>query len=382
MCRRVRGWTIRQSNECLDVTDMDLRTKMHDARDRRVDDVHVSTIHDLIAPKALLADLPLDPSIRALVYDTRADIARIISGEDPRLLAIVGPCSVHDVPATLEYANWLRQMRDTLNDELLMVMRVYFEKPRTRGGWKGLINDPGLDGTFRINDGLRIARKLLLDINNLRVPTATEFVDPITPQYLGDLISWAAIGARTVESPVHRELASGLSCPVGFKNGTNGDVQTAVNAVVAASRPQRFLGVTKSGHAAIVSTNGNPLCHVVLRGGARPNYDAAAIAATTTLLATENVMARVMVDCSHGNSAGDYRRQLVVAEELARQRRHGSRHVFGIMAESNLLGGRQTLVSGCPVVPGISVTDPCLGIEDTAALLHRVAGVDVKAFAV
>jgi 3-deoxy-7-phosphoheptulonate synthase len=334
-----------------------------------VADVRIRNVEELTPPVDLLREAPISSAIADLVCGARASISRILAGEDGRLLVVIGPCSVHDVPATLAYANWIREISSPLRESLLIVMRVYFEKPRTRGGWKGLINDPHLDGTFRINDGLKLARNLLLDINAMGVPTATEFVDPITPQYMGDLISWAAIGARTTESQVHRELASGLSCPVGFKNSTSGDVRVAVNAAIAASRPHHFLGVTKSGKAAILSTAGNADCHIILRGGARPNYDSASLGAAAALLEADGVCPRVMVDCSHGNCGGDYRRQLMVAQEVARQRSSGCPHICGLMVESNLIGGSQEFVAGAPLTPGLSITDPCLGTEDTAALL-------------
>jgi 3-deoxy-7-phosphoheptulonate synthase len=325
----------------------------------------------------LLREIPITSAAANLVFDTRASISRILTGQDPRLLVVVGPCSVHDITATLEYARWLLDFRRLLADQLLIVMRVYFEKPRTRAGWKGLINDPHLDGSFQINDGLRFARRLLLDINTMGLPTATEFVDPITPQYIGDLIGWAAIGARTSESQVHRELASGLSCPVGFKNGTSGDVWGAVNGVIAAQRPHHFLSVTKSGKAAVISTTGNPDCHVILRGGVRSNYDEASVSAAAAMLADAKACNRVMVDCSHGNCGGDYRRQLLVADEVARQRHAASQHICGVMVESNLLAGNQTLVPGRTPAPGLSITDPCLGIEETADLLGRLASREV-----
>jgi 3-deoxy-7-phosphoheptulonate synthase len=335
----------------------------------RIDDARIQAVQELTLPMHLLEEMPITPAVAKFVCGERSSISRILSGEDPRLLVVVGPCSIHNVQAALDYAKWLLEFRRTVGDSLLIVMRVYFEKPRTRAGWKGLINDPYLDGSFRINDGLRLARKLLMEINTLGVPTATEFVDPITPQYIGDLISWAAIGARTAESQIHRELASGLSCPVGFKNGTTGDVSVAVNAVVAAQRAQHFLGITKSGQAAVVSTSGNPDCIVILRGGMRPNYDESSIQAAAALLRAAEVCPRVMVDCSHGNCRGDYHQQMNVAEDVIRQRRAGSKNICGLMVESNLLGGRQAFVAGDSLVPGLSITDPCLSIEDTARLL-------------
>jgi 3-deoxy-7-phosphoheptulonate synthase len=343
-----------------------------------VDDLHVRSVRELVRPIDLLNTLPMSPAAAAVVYDARVSIGRVLAGHDPRLLVVVGPCSVHDVEATLAYAAHVKAFREAFGDRLLIVMRVYFEKPRTRGGWKGLINDPGLDGTFRINEGLRLARQLLLEINSMGVPTATEFVDPITPQYIGDLVSWAAIGARTAESPVHRELASGLSCPVAFKNGLTGDVRAAVNGAVVARQPQHFLGVTKIGTAAIVSTGGNPYAHIILRGGSRPNYDADSVRAAAALLEAEGLPPRLMVDCSHGNCQGEYRRQVHVAEEIARQRRAGGTIICGVMVESNLVEGKQSLVAGCRLVRGMSITDACLGIDETAGLLYELAGAESR----
>jgi 3-deoxy-7-phosphoheptulonate synthase len=340
---------------------------------RRIDDVRVRSVDEMTLPIDLLDAVPISEAAREVVCEARASISRILAGDDRRLLIVIGPCSVHDVSATLEYARWIRDFRSQLGDRLLIVMRVYFEKPRTRGGWKGLINDPYLDGTFHINDGIRVARQLLLDINDMGIPTATEFVDPITPQYIGDLISWAAIGARTAESQVHRELASGLSCPVGFKNTTGGDVRVAVNAVIAAGRPHHFLGVTKLGKAAIVSTTGNADCHIILRGGHRPNYDKASVAEAVALLSADGMCPRVMVDCSHGNCEGDYRRQLLVAQDVAVQRSELPDRICGVMVESNLVAGSQKVTAVGRLIPGISVTDPCLGIEDTATLLSGLA---------
>ena len=342
------------------------------AATRLVEDVRILAVEAVAPPRDLLDQLPIPAAIADAVCTTRSSISRILTGEDPRLLVVVGPCSIHDADAALEYARRLQVFRRELDEQLVIVMRVYFEKPRTRGGWKGFINDPHVDGTCRITDGLMLARRLLLDINAMGVPTATEFVDPITPQYLGDLIGWAAIGARTTESQVHRELASGLSCPVGFKNSTSGDIRVAVNAVVTASYPHRFLGVLKSGQAAILSTAGNKDCHVILRGGLRPNYDAASVAGAATLLEQEGVCSRVMVDCSHGNCGGDYSHQLAVAEEVMHQRDSGSRHVCGVMIESHLLAGKQNIADR-PLVGGLSITDPCLGFDDTAVLLERLA---------
>jgi 3-deoxy-7-phosphoheptulonate synthase len=285
----------------------------------------------------------------------------------------VGPCSIHDPSAAREYASRLAGERKRLASSLESVMRVYFEKPRTSVGWKGLINDPGLDGSFQINKGLRLARELLLDINELGLPAGTEFLDMITPQYVADLVSWGAIGARTTESQVHRELASGLSCAVGFKNGTDGNVKIACDAINAAGRPHHFLSVTKGGHSAIVATSGNEDCHVILRGGARPNYDHQSIEAACATAAKAGVHCRIMVDASHGNSEKDFRRQRTVVSDVARQIAAGERRIFGMMIESNLVEGRQELGDGRNLTYGQSVTDPCLGWDDTVELLNQLA---------
>jgi len=327
----------------------------------------------IVTPIDLVRAQPLTHTVRALVRETRWSISRILAREDPRLLVVIGPCSIHDLASALEYARWLSEARARFRSRLLLVMRVYLEKPRTRVGWKGMVNDPRLDETCHIEHGLQLARQLLLDINSMGVPTATEFVHPVMPLYIGDLISWAAIGARTVESQVHRELASGLACPVGFKNGTSGDVGVALNAVLAASRPHRFIGLSALGRPARISTAGNPDCHVVLRGGVRPNYDEASINAVAALLASEGIRSPLVVDCSHGNCSGDYRRQALVAQELSRQRRDGGTHVCGVMVESHVIAGDQPLVAGTPPLAGVSVTDPCLGIDETTALLGCLA---------
>jgi 3-deoxy-7-phosphoheptulonate synthase len=346
-----------------------------------IDDLRVSRTEALTPPVDVLRSMPNTPAVSRLVRETRAAVGRVLRGEDPRLLVVVGPCSIHDTAGAMEYAQWVLEASRALADRLLVIMRVYFEKPRTRGGWKGLINDPALDGSFRINEGLRLARGLLLDINGLGLPTATEFVDLITPQYISDLISWAAVGARTTESQVHRELASGLSMPVGFKNGTTGDVKIAINALVAASNPHHFLGVTKSGSAAIVATRGNHDCHLILRGGVRPNYDEYSIDSAVAALVHEGVCPRVMIDCSHGNCGGDYRRQLVVAQEITRQLAAGSPHVCGVMVESHLTAGSQRWDAGQPRLPTQSITDPCIGIADTTTLLSALAERRISTYA-
>ncbi len=338
------------------------------------DDLRIERLRPLLPPAILLESHPLDAAATATVAEGRAQLTRILRGEDDRLLAVVGPCSIHDVGAAREYAERLKALAGRLSGELLVVMRVYFEKPRTTVGWKGLINDPRLDGSFAINEGLTLARSLLLDLAKLGLPTGCEFLDTITPQFIADLVTWGAIGARTTESQVHRELASGLSMPVGFKNGTDGNVQIAVDAARAASHPHHFLSVTKQGVAAVVATRGNDTGHVILRGGKdRPNYDAASIEAAVAKISAAKLLPRVLVDCSHGNSGKDERRQSAVCDELGAQVASGSRHVFGVMLESNLRGGRQDLKPGAPLEYGRSITDACLAWEDTVPALERLA---------
>jgi 3-deoxy-7-phosphoheptulonate synthase len=311
--------------------------------------------------------------VGTLVAGTRDTIHRILEGGDDRLVVVIGPCSIHDPAAALDYARRLRAERDRLAADLEIVMRVYFEKPRTTVGWKGLINDPDLDGTFQINKGLRVARELLVAINELGVPAGCEFLDMITPQYIADLVAWGAIGARTTESQVHRELASGLSCPVGFKNGTDGNVRIAAEAILAAGRPHHFLSVTKGGHTAIVSTKGNHDCHIILRGGRTPNYDASSVSAACAELDRNGLRARLMIDASHGNSAKEPLRQLDVADAIALQLEAGEERIVGVMVESHLVGGRQDLSAGKPLVAGQSITDACLGWEESVRLLDRLA---------
>ncbi|MGH7875989.1 MAG: 3-deoxy-7-phosphoheptulonate synthase, partial [Candidatus Binatia bacterium] len=301
------------------------------------------------------------------------EVGGILRGEDDRLLVVVGPCSIHDSAAALDYARRLHGAAQELADDLLIVMRVYFEKPRTTVGWKGLINDPNLDGSFRINEGLRVGRQLLLELNERGVPAGCEFLDMITPQYVGDLVSWGAIGARTTESQVHRELASGLSCPVGFKNGTDGNVRIALDAIRAAQAPHHFLSVTKDGHSAIVSTTGNEDCHVILRGGKQPNYDAANVNAAAKSSAEAAIPARIMIDCSHGNSGKDPAKQVGVGKEVAAQIAAGDERIFGMMIESHLKAGRQDLLPGKDLVYGQSITDACVGWEDSRSLVDALA---------
>ena len=335
----------------------------------RTDDVRIRSISELLPPIAHLYELPISEAAADLVENTRHQIADLVHGRDQRLLTIIGPCSIHDPKAALEYAQRLLPLRKKYEKELLIVMRVYFEKPRTTVGWKGLINDPHLNGTFDINFGLRQARRLLLDLNNLGVPASTEFLDMITPQYYADLISWGAIGARTTESQVHRELASGLSCPVGFKNGTDGNLKIAIDAIGAASHPHHFLSVTKAGHSAIVHTAGNPDCHAILRGGKEPNYSAEHVKAAAEQLAKAGVTPRLMVDFSHANSRKDYTRQMEVARDVAAQLQNGEQNIMGIMVESHLVGGRQDK----PETYGQSITDACIGWDTTEELLALMA---------
>ena len=335
----------------------------------QTDDVRSRKIDELLPPIAHLYELPLTPQVTELVVKTRREIADIIHGVDNRLLVVIGPCSIHDPNAAIEYAQRLLPLCQKYTKELLIVMRVYFEKPRTTVGWKGLINDPYLDNTFDINFGLRQARKLLLTINHLGIPAATEFLDMITPQYYADLIAWGAIGARTTESQVHRELASGLSCPVGFKNGTDGNLKIAIDAIGAASHSHHFLSVTKNGHSAIVHTEGNPDCHVILRGGKEPNYSTEYVQAAVEQLTKAQVATRLMIDCSHANSRKDYRRQMEVAQDVANQIRAGEQNIMGVMVESHLIAGRQDK----PEQYGQSITDACIGWEETETLLALLA---------
>ena len=339
----------------------------------QVDDVRIREIKELTPPAHLLREFPSTEKTEQLTFETRQAIHRILHGSDDRLLVIIGPCSIHDPKAGLEYARRLLEMRRELEQDLVIVMRVYFEKPRTTIGWKGLINDPDLDGSFNINKGLRLARQFLMELNELGLPAGNEFLDMISPQYYADLVSWGAIGARTTESQVHRELASGLSCPVGFKNGTDGNVRIAVDALKAARTPHHFLSVTKAGHTAIVSTNGNEDCHIILRGGKHPNYDAASVDAAAKELAAAGLEQRLMVDCSHSNSQKMYQRQIDVAREIARQVASGEDRAIGVMVESHLKGGRQDLVPGKPLAYGQSITDACIGWEESVPLLRNLA---------
>jgi len=338
-----------------------------------IDDTRIRDIMELAPPAHLLREFPASDVAVQTTYEARVAIHRVLHGADDRLLVVVGPCSIHDYDAAIDYATRLASLKRELDDQLIVAMRVYFEKPRTTVGWKGLINDPRLDDSFRINEGLRLARRILLEINELELPAGTEYLDMITPQYIADLIAWGAIGARTTESQVHRQLASGLSCPVGFKNGTDGDVKIAVDAVRAASAPHHFLSVTKGGHSAIVSTAGNEDCHIILRGGASPNYDAASVDSVCKELGHAGLAARLMIDCSHANSQKQYERQLDVAQDVAAQVAGGDDRIIGVMVESHINPGRQDLIQGQPLAYGVSITDACIGWESTVNLLRELA---------
>jgi 3-deoxy-7-phosphoheptulonate synthase len=338
------------------------------------DDERIGNIVPLPPPEHLIRFFPIQGTpVETLIAETRRKVKQILHGRNDRLLVVIGPCSIHDPDAAVEYARRLAEVRRRLADDLEVVMRVYFEKPRTTVGWKGLINDPYLNGSFRINEGLRIARDLLVRINQTGVPAGSEFLDVISPQYIGDLISWGAIGARTTESQVHRELASGLSAPVGFKNGTDGNVKIACDAILAAKQHHHFLSVHKNGQVAIVETRGNDDCHIILRGGTAPNYDAASVAAACKALAGAGLPERLMIDLSHANAAKQYRRQIDVATEVGAQLAAGERRIVGVMVESHLKEGRQDLVAGQPLEYGKSITDPCIGWEDSVVLLDGLA---------
>ncbi len=340
----------------------------------RTRDLRVDSIRPLLPPAILLEELPLGEVAAVNVSRGREEVARILRGEDDRLIVIVGPCSIHDPVAALDYARRLRGLADDLAADLRIVMRVYFEKPRTTVGWKGLINDPNLDGSFAINTGLRVGRRLLLDLAELGLPAGCEFLDPITPQFTSDLVTWGAIGARTTESQVHRELASACSMPVGFKNGTDGGVQIALDAIRAAAHPHRFIGVTEQGLAGIVSTAGNPDCHVILRGGATgPNFDAIHVQKTLAALRDAGLPPRIMIDASHGNSEKDYRRQPIVVREVAAQVAQGEAGVIGMMMESFLVDGRQDLGDPSRLVYGQSITDACMGWGTSVPVLQELA---------
>ena len=337
------------------------------------DDVRIREIKELSPPAHVLREFACSDRAANVTYASRQAIHRILHDMDDRMLVIIGPCSIHDPKAAMQYAAQLMTLRERFSQELEIVMRVYFEKPRTTIGWKGLINDPDLDGSFHINKGLRLARELLLNITELGMPAGTEFLDMISPQYIADLVAWGAIGARTTESQSHRELASGLSCPVGFKNGTDGNLRIAFDAVKAASHPHHFLSVTKGGHSAIVSTNGNEDCHVILRGGKTPNYDAASVDAACQEASQAALACRLMIDASHGNSQKKPENQIPVLRNIATQIREGDARIMGVMIESHLLAGRQDLVAGKPLVYGQSITDGCIGWDDSAQMLSELA---------
>lgn len=337
------------------------------------DDLRIREVKELSPPSHLMRELPCSQKVSTIVHEARQAIHNVLHDEDDRLVVVIGPCSIHDTKAALEYAKRLVVLRDSLKDELEIVMRVYFEKPRTTVGWKGLINDPNLDGSFNINQGLRTARQLLLEVNNLGLPAGCEYLDMITPQYIADLVSWGAIGARTTESQVHRELASGLSCPVGFKNGTGGSIRIAIDAINAASQPHHFLSVTKGGHSAIVSTKGNEDCHIILRGGKSANHDAQSVEQTAKELEASGLRPRIMIDASHANSNKDYSRQPLVIDEICQQVEAGDERIFGVMVESHLVAGRQDLVEGQPLTYGQSITDGCINWEQSEAVLQRLA---------
>jgi 3-deoxy-7-phosphoheptulonate synthase len=337
------------------------------------DDLRIREIKELSPPAHLIREFPCTEEIGQVVFAARSALHAILHGMDDRLIVVIGPCSIHDPRAAMEYARRLKVERERLRADLEIVMRVYFEKPRTTVGWKGLINDPDLDGSFRINHGLRVARELLMEINALGLPAGCEYLDMITPQYIADMVSWGAIGARTTESQVHRELASGLSCPVGFKNGTDGNVRIAAEAIRAAQQPHHFLSVTKGGHSAIVSTRGNEDCHIILRGGRNPNYDAASVDAACQELAKNGLAQRLMIDASHANARKLHENQLAVADAIAAQIEAGESRIVGVMVESHLVGGRQDLAPGKPLAYGQSITDSCLGWDDSVKLLERLA---------
>jgi 3-deoxy-7-phosphoheptulonate synthase len=338
-----------------------------------LEDTRVESFTRVASPSSLHAELPGTPRVQATVARSRAALRAILQGEDARRFIVVGPCSVHDPDAALEYAQRLCGLAREVAETLLLVMRVYFEKPRTTIGWKGLINDPGLDGSFDVERGLRLARSLLVQINEMGVPAGTEALDPVTPQYFSDLVSWYAIGARTTESQTHREMASGLSAPVGFKNGTDGSLEVAINAWLAALGPHAFLGIDAEGEVSVVRTRGNPDGHVILRGGQRPNYDRESLLAAGRALAAAQLPVRLVVDCSHGNSARDPSRQPLVLEAVAAAMRPGGAGVLGAMLESNLLPGSQKLIPGVPLQRGVSVTDACIGWEQTRECILRTA---------
>lgn len=337
------------------------------------DDLRIESIKAVTSPAEITEEIPITEKAAITTYETREAIHNILEGKDKRLLVITGPCSIHDTRAALDYAQKLKTLKDKFKNELLIVMRVYFEKPRTTVGWKGLINDPELNNSFHINKGIRLARTLLLKLNDMGIPAGTEYLDLITPQYVTDLISWGAIGARTTESQVHRELASGLSCPVGFKNGTDGNIKVAVDAIGAAIRPHHFLSLRKEGNSAIFATRGNPDCHIILRGGKTPNYDKKSVETAAEALRKAGLPDRIMIDFSHANSRKQPKLQLEVGKDVATQIASGERHIFGVMIESHLVEGRQDVEEGKNLTYGQSITDACLGWDDTEKLISQLA---------
>ena len=337
------------------------------------DDLRIRDMHEVIAPEEIHKQFPSTENAQNTVAETRQAIHNILTGEDDRMIIIIGPCSIHDVNAAKEYAHLIKIARDKLEKDLLIIMRVYFEKPRTTVGWKGLINDPELDNTFEINKGLGIARELLVSVNDMGIPTATEFLDLISPQYVADLISWGAIGARTTESQVHRELASGLSCPVGFKNATDGGVRVAIDAISSASRPHVFLSVTKQGKSAIFSTSGNEDCHIILRGGAEPNYDASHVEKVASEMENSSLKPNLMIDFSHANSQKQFKKQIDVAENVSQQVAEGEQRIIGAMIESHLVEGRQDCTNKENLVYGQSITDACISWEDSFEVLTKLS---------
>ncbi len=338
------------------------------------EDLRIKSIREVSAPATIRGEIPSTENVEHLVYETRQAVHDVLVGRDDRLVVIVGPCSIHDPVAAIDYAQRLRRIRDLLEDELVVIMRVYFEKPRTTVGWKGLINDPDLDNSYQIDRGLRIARRLLRDLAEMGIPAATEYLDIISPQYISDLISWGAIGARTTESQVHRELASGLSCPVGFKNGTDGNIQIAIDAIRSSSRPHHFLSLTKAGRSAIYITTGNSDCHIILRGGkVGPNYDVQSVQQTVEGLRKAGLPPCIMIDCSHANSRKQPERQIGVAHDVMEQIKNGNESIMGVMLESHIGAGRQDVIKGQPLTYGQSITDACIAWTDTEMLLLEVA---------
>lgn len=346
----------------------------HHMHTYKTDDLRICEIKEVIAPVQVHDEVPLNDIAALTTLKARHDIHNILNGRDDRLLVVVGPCSIHDTQAAKDYGKLLKAAKKELKEDLLVVMRVYFEKPRTTVGWKGLINDPDIDSSFNINKGLRVARQLLLDLNNMGIPAATEYLDLITPQYISDLIAWGAIGARTTESQGHRELASGVSCPIGFKNSTDGTIKIAIDAIGAAMSPHHFLSLTKSGHSAIFSTTGNEDVHIILRGGnGHPNYDAVSVEQVAEGLTKANLKPNIMIDFSHANSLKQCQRQLIVGEDVAGQIANGDHRIMGVMIESHLKAGRQDVIDGQPLTYGQSITDACLSWEDTLPLLENLA---------